>query len=396
MKNTQENEVVEVEILTTDATPSEATPVPTELATIIQESPIEATEKTALASNFSPYFSRIGDVDRKLNELLNSLNGSDPTKSDMELAGIIRKAARRNRLEAEDAKKKRKENILIEGRLIDSIYNLIKATSDAIESKAQEIEKFAEIQEKKRLDEIEAKRREILRQPKYIGFDTTFIDVRNMSSVAFDQYIEQMDATIKAREEEAARVAQMKAEEEARLKAEEEAREAQRQEELKKAQEEAEKAKKAQADAEAKAKKERDALEAKAKLERDALEAKLEAERKAQAEKLEDQRKEAAKKAAELAAEAAKLEAEKKRVEAELKAKQDAEKARQDAEAEAERQRLAKIEADAKADDKTKLIAFKEQLKAIQFPELKSAQNKKVIATAKERIDAIVNYLEGL
>jgi len=385
MKNTQENEVVEVEILTTDTTPSEATPVPSELAKIIYESPIEATEKTALASNFSPYFSRIGDVDRKLNELLNSLNGSDPTKSDMELAGIIRKAARRNRLEAEDAKKKRKENILIEGRLIDSIYNLIKATSDVIESKAQEIEKFAEIQEKKRLDEIEAKRREILRQPKYIGFDTTFIDVRNMSSVAFDQYIEQMDATIKAREEEAARVAQMKAEEEARLKAEEEAREAQRQEELKKAQEEAEKAKKAQADAEAKAKKERDALEAK-----------LEAERKAQAEKLEEQRKEAAKKAAELAAEAAKLEAEKKRVEAELKAKQDAEKARQEAEAEAERQRLAKIESDAKADDKTKLIAFKEQLKAIQFPELKSAQNNKVIATAKERIDAIVNYLEGL
>jgi chemotaxis protein histidine kinase CheA len=385
MKNTQENEVVEVEILTTDMTPSEATPVPAELAKIIYESPIDATEKTALASNFSPYFSRIGDVDRKLNELLNSLNGSDPSKSDMELAGIIRKAAKRNRLEAEDAKKKRKENILIEGRLIDSIYNLIKATSDAIESKAQEIEKFAEIQEKKRLDEIETKRREILRQPKYIGFDTTFIDVRNMSSVAFDQYIEQMDATIKAREEEAARVAQMKAEEEARLKAEEEAREAQRQEELKKAQEEAEKAKKAQADA-----------EAKAKLDRDALEAKLEAERKAQAEKLEEQRKEAAKKAAELAAEAAKLEAEKKRVEAELKAKQDAEKARQDAEAEAERQRLAKIESDAKADDKTKLIAFKEQLKAIQFPELKSAQNKKVIATAKERIDAIVNYLEGL
>lgn len=378
MKNTQEKEVVEVEILTTTPANPEPTPVPTELATIIQESPIEANEKSALASNFAPYFSRIGDVEKKLNELLTSLNGSEPTKSDMELAAIIRKAAKRNRLEAEEAKKKRKENIIIEGRLIDSIYNLIKATSDAIESKAQEIEKFAEIQEKKRLDEIEAKRREILRQPKYIGFDTTFIDVRNMSSVAFDQYIEQMDATIKAREEEAARVAQMRAEEEARLKAEEEAREAQRQAELKAAHEAAEAAKKAQAEAEAKAKKEREALEAK-----------LEAERKAQAEKLEAQRKESELMAKELEAEKKRVEAEKAKAEAELKA-------RQEAEAEAERQRLAKVEADAKADDKTKLIAFKEQLKAIQFPELKSAQNKKVIATAKERIDAIVNYLESL
>jgi hypothetical protein len=371
MKNTQENEVVEVEVLATTPSLSE---VPNELATIIQESPIEANEKTALALNFAPYFSRIGDVDRKLNELLNSLNDSDPTKSDMELAAIIRKAAKRNRLDAEEAKKKRKESILIEGRLIDSIYNLIKATSDAIESKAQGIEKFAEIQEKKRLDEIEAKRREVLRHPRYIGFDTTFVDVRNMSSLAFDQYVEQMEATIKSREEEAERLAKLKAEEEARLKAEAEALEAKRQAELKAAQMAAELARKAQAEA-----------EAKAKLEREKLQAKLEAERKAQAEKLEAQRQEAAK-----------FEAEKKRVEAELRAKEDAEKARQEAEAEAERLRLAKIESDAKADDKTKLIAFKEQLKAIKFPELKSTQNKKVISTAKDRIDAIVNYLEGL
>ena len=331
-----------------------------EIIKIIQESPLAVEQKSAIEQKFVPFIQRIGDIEKRLSAVLVQISeGQEPTKEDTEMAKIIRKALRDTRLDAEREKKEQKEEIIARGKVYDSIFKVIETTSKMLEIKANQIEKFHEIQEKNRLDNLENERREILRSERYEAFNHTFTNVRDMNDEAWQDYIDMLEAKIKAEEER--KKAEAKAEEErkqAEIKAEQE-----RQEELKAAKLAAEKAKEAAAKAEAAAAEQRK----KAELERAKAEAKAEEERKKAAAEIQRQKEIAAK----LQAEKDKIEAEKKKAEDEAKAR-------------------------LKAGDQDKINYFVKQLQAIEYPEnLKDETNIKSIAAAKEKIQQIINYFNG-
>lgn len=369
------NETIEVEVISEETTTQN---VPTELSVIIEQSnlPMESTSK--ITATFTPYLAKISDFSKKLQPLLDKMaTGAEPDKDDVKLAGLIRKAIKANRMDATHEKKDVKDNIIKEGRFIDNIFKTIESGCDLLETKAKQIEDYHAIKEKKRLDTLEAERRELLREC-YGEIETSYVNVRDMPEQAWEDYKDSLDATLKSRKEaEAARITKEEAdrkaaEEMAKVQAEERKRIEEENAKLK-----AEKEAKEKADAEAETKRKIEAEKAekeKARLQAEAEAAKREAEEAAQkaAKAIEDARKEAEAKEA-------------KRLKDEADAKAAAEQAKKDAE-----------EAAKKADDKVKLQVFISQLESVTYPEMKSDANKALIELAKERIDKIVAHLKTI
>lgn len=98
-----------------------------------------------------------------------------------------------------------------------------------------------------------------------------------------------------------------------------------------------------------------------------------------------------------LAEERAKAAAEKAKLEAEIKAKADAEeKARKEAEAKIIAEQKAKEAAEKKAantPDKTKLIEFSKQIKAIQLPHVKSEEAKKIASDIENLLEKVCVFI---
>lgn len=371
-------------------TPVQSNVEDVQIVQIISSSPLQDETKIEIQNTFTPYMLRIQEIDAKLSAVLAQVdNGIEPQPEDIKLCETIRKAAKATRLDAEKTKKAGKEEIIAKGRVYDAVYNLIESTSKLIETKAERIEKYHIIKEKQRLDALEFERRELLRSERYFRFDSTFVNIREMSDEQWSAYISQLDLQLKAIEEEERKQREA---EEARMKAEEEEQ------------------------------KRLDDLEAeRRKVLSDPkynfvnhhftdvrnMDEKYWVDFVAQLDKQIEERKaqEAARMKAEADAEKARQEAKKREQEAEaarMKAQKEADEARAKLEAKekAEREARAKAEADAetlaKADDKTKIAELVKQLDAIQFPDVKSAANKKLIDAARERITLISNTLKGL
>lgn len=369
------NETIEVEVISEETTTQN---VPTELAVIIEQSnlPMESTSK--ITATFTPYLAKISEIGQLLRPVLDRLEqGIEPSKEDIKIAELVGKLAKGNRVDATHKKTEVKERIVKEGRFIDNILRTIESGSSLIELDAKRVKDYHAIKEKKRLDTLEAERRELLREC-YADIDHSFINVREMTEDAWENYKENCEAILKARKDiEAARIAKeeadrIAAEEKAKADAEERKRIEEENAKLK-----AEKEAKEKADAEAEAKRKIEAEKAekeKARLQAEAEAAKREAEEAAQkaAKAIEDARKEAEAKEA-------------KRLKDEADAKAAAEKAKKDAE-----------EAAKKADDKVKLQVFITQLEAVTYPEMKSEANKALIELAKERITKIVAHLKTI
>jgi hypothetical protein len=195
-----------------------------------------------------------------------------------------RLALRDIRTSAEKTKKALKENILIEGRMIDGVYNTIVGVTQPLEYKLYEIERWEELEKEKLKAELKAKRIEEISP---YGVDTSFTDLGAMTEEAYKAYLEtaklayskrleaqkQAEADIalkneieakermriqaeneKLKKEKELQDKKMAAEAEARMKAEAELKEKKRQEDEQKA--------KAMADAQAKAEAEEKAKQA--------------------------------------------------------------------------------------------------------------------------------------
>lgn len=129
-----------------------------ELAVVVEQSGLEKTKGQKLLEMFTPYFNRMAEIETKIN----GLNKIDPKREDTKIAREIRLALRDNRVASEKVKDSAKASILIEGRLIDNLNNIVKNTSKGLELQCEQIEKDAEIKEAARIESLRSERAELI------------------------------------------------------------------------------------------------------------------------------------------------------------------------------------------------------------------------------------------
>lgn len=337
----------------------QATP---KLALIVAESGIEKTKAQTVLAAFSVYFQQAAKWEHEVQGLI--ITDAKHTK-EMALAREGRLKLKNIRVDAKKTHDKLKEGALLEGRFIDSVYNLIEGVTKPIESALLEKEQFVERQEAARIEALRSSRAEALAA---FAVDTSFYDLGSMPETSFAQLLENSRLATEAkaqaqRKAEEDRIAAEKAEQEERariaaenerLKKEAEAREAEIAAERAKADEE----RRIREEAEAK---ERARLAAEQKARDDAVRA--EQEKAAQALAL------------------AQEEAEK--VKRELQAKKDAEAhALREEAARLEAERLAKLEAErkaAQAGDSEKVLAYVAALEDVQKPTVASHEAQAIL-----------------
>lgn len=153
-----------------------------ELVQIVQTSGLEQTKGQKLLQMFTPFFNKMAVIEGKINVL----NKENPQPEDVKIAREIRLALKNNRVASEKEKDTCKQMILIEGRLIDNLNNIIKNTSKALEIQCEDIEKFAEIQELKRR---EARKEERIKKLTPFDIDIESYDLLNMNDENFDNLL---------------------------------------------------------------------------------------------------------------------------------------------------------------------------------------------------------------
>lgn len=358
------------------------------IVALINQSGLESKTSMALKERFMEFFDQADEWERKAREL----KVTDVTQVDeMKKAREARLALKNIRVNADKTRKLLKEDSLRYGKAVQGIYNVIEYKIAPIEKYLEEQERFAEIQEAKKREELKVERERIASD--YHEFIPYGIDFSALTEEDFNKMIngakmqiEERERTKKKIEEE--RVAREKAEaeererirlENERLKAEAEAREKQIAEERAKAEAERkaveEKLKQAQAERERQLAEERAKAEAikkeaeeKARKEREASELKLKQEREA-----------------------------KERAEAELKAKAEAEaRAKREAEekqkAEQQAKELAEKRAKA-APDKFKLLEISKMIETIPFPELSTSEGNEILLEVRNQLTKTSKYI---
>jgi len=372
--------------------------VSSELNEVVSISKVEHTlaQKHALA--FAPSMRRV----HELSEALTTIDKENPTAEQSATARRNRLDMVKNRTAAAAIKDERKATLIVEGKLIDNLYGVVKHTSELTEAEYEKIEKFAEIREKEHKDKIRTERLELLKAYTDQG---AIYPLADMTQEAFDQLLaglkmldEQKKETAKKAEE-----ARIENERKEKLRAEQE-KIRQENERLKKEKEEAD----AKAAADAKIKETRN-MELRPYIvfirDYNKMLALPEAEYKKElsdvkeAAKLqwEFDAKEERRKAKEQADKDALLAAEKKekeKAQAALKAKQDAEaKLKADAEKK-DKERIAAEKKAAKAPDKEKLNALAVTIGTIVYPVMKSDEGKKILENVEVLLDKVVAYIK--
>lgn len=316
----------------------------TELTNLIQANSLEAVTAESLKAAFEPFFQKVSEWKEKANSLIVT---SVDQKAEMKEAREGRLALKEIRVTAEKTRKALKEDSLKKGKVIDAAYSLIENQIKPLEAHLELQEKFAEIQEAKRLAEVKAARLELLR-PYTVAIDANLIGM--MSDDMFDNFL---NGTKRKHEEaiEAERLAEV-----ARL----EALEAIKAERL------------AQIEAERLAQIERERIEAEQReamrIENERLKAEAaiqEAQMKAQREKAEAERK-AFEESVRLEREKAEAERkERERLEANRLAAERAEKERLE---KIERERLEAERKAKSAPDKEKILAYVKMITELEMP----------------------------
>lgn len=154
---------------------------PKDLAVVLEQFPIDNGEQIHKA--FAPFFK-----DAKLleAEALALVVTSADQYEEMNRARDMRKALQRIRLDAEEAKKTLKADVLLRGRAIDGMFNIIQFAIKPLEKHLENQEKFAELLAEKEKSEIKAKREAELTQ---YGVDVTFIHVEDMPADVYENFL---------------------------------------------------------------------------------------------------------------------------------------------------------------------------------------------------------------
>ena len=316
----------------------------------------------------------------KMREQLENISVKDQNDEvSMKLAGTIRLAVKRERLDAEkkfDAKRAEVKQEMLSYKTLDSLYLKAKQIMQIQTKELEEIALFKEeTKERFEKEQKELKVQQQILKVTKVAPEMSRSEFENMSDASFEiffsgiekQYNDRIEAEKKA---EADRLAAIEADrlERERIKAENE-----------RLQKEAEAKEKQLAAERAKAEADKKAIEEKARKEREESERILLAERKLAAEKLEIEMANARKMAAEIEAK-----------------KQADEKARKEAELKAEADRKAKADAEKKAKnatDKEKLIKLALEIDAINLPDVKGNEALKIVSDVKILLSKVSGFI---
>lgn len=304
--------------------------LPTELMELKKSTELKtAINVDDILFQFAPFFKQISEVKKDIEKV----NFENPSELDMSIADTIRKKLVKIRTASEREKTEMNKDYILVQKIVTGANNMVSSICKLDENKLDEVAKFLQIKEAKRLTELLEERTSILSEYGFTKDDC--LGMEKLNNEMWDTFLlgvkKNHDDKIKAE-----KLAEEKRLETIRLEAEEKEKQRLEMERLRKENEEKELQLKAE-----KERAEKEAAELKAKAYAELAEQKrlADIEAKKQAEIIAKQKAEADKLAAELKAKADAELQEKQRVEAETKAKMMEEKKA------------------AKAPDKDKLIA---------------------------------------
>lgn len=157
-----------------------------ELVKIIKKSDVPDSVVASLQNSFAPFYKEASDMQKEAKELI----VSDENDVDgMKRARELRLKLKGIRVEAEKTRKDLKNESLRTGKAIDGIANVLKFLIVPLEEHLEGQEKFKELLEKKRLEELEGKRESEL--SKYVSEESlSFYNLGEMSNDAFNNLLE--------------------------------------------------------------------------------------------------------------------------------------------------------------------------------------------------------------
>ena len=336
---------------------TEITKLPAKLSEAVENSKInDLPEAQKIAANYAPFLNEVTEIANKVHEL------SIDNPGDLEIAKRSRLDLGKIASRATDQKKVDKDLVLIKGRFIDSLFNVVNGAARLTQEEAKKIENHHANIERERLEKLQSERVQLLHP--YVE-DANERDLSGMDSDVWDAYLstkkkahEDLIAAQKKVEEE--RLAKIEADriENERIRKDNERLEAEAKERDRLAKIEQEKRKKIESERIAKESTERKSRQETAAKERAENEAKLKAEREAR-----------------------------EKIESELKAKQQAE---EKAKAEA----AARIESELSKGDSAKVKDMIAELESIKNKySFKSAKNKSKYKSVGELIDKVVLFI---
>lgn len=323
---------------------------------------IEKSKAEQIKATFEPMAEMLAEFEARYNKLM-SIPLEEITVDLTKEYKRLRLDVGRVRIDTGKAKDKAKEYLKLEDKAIMGIHNILVWAVKEKEDNLKERENYFEIQEQKRLEELQLERAEKLAP--YVE-DAHERDLAKFADDEFEALL-----AMKKKEQEDRIAAEKKAEEEriAKEKAEAEERERIRKENEQLRKEAEEREKKAKIEAEKRAKEERE------------RQAKAEAERKERDEK---ERKEREAYEAKLKAERD----EKERMQRELEAKAEAER-------KAKEEEKARIEAELNKGDAAKVKDLIADLNALKTKySFKSDKNQKMYVDVSALLNKVINHIE--
>ena len=158
-------------------------PEETELTKIAKASGVELTKSQYVLNKFTKFFSDASECEKSVAEIV----VTDASQIAMiNKAKTTRLKLKEIRCSAENVRKELKAGIIVEGKLIDSMYNIIEGITKPLEMKLQEQEDFVERQEAKRKAELASERLEKLTP--FLSEGVSY-DLGNMTKETFDNLL---------------------------------------------------------------------------------------------------------------------------------------------------------------------------------------------------------------
>lgn len=346
---------------------------------------LEESKAKEIEAMFTPMLAQMSALEAQYNEVLKQ----EISPETCQMAHDLRLSYVKTRTGTEKIHKELKAFYLNGGRFVDAWKNTQLFAASEKEKTLKAIEDHFENLEKERIEKLRLSRFELLKP--YTEIEPMGLGL--MQQEVFDNYLSgvklahetKVAAEKKAEEERLAAIeAERKRQEEIRLENERLKKEAEKKEKELKVERE-------------KAEKERKRIEAEREAERQKA---LEEQRKKDAENqriLDEQRKKAEAEKKRIEAENQKrLEAERKekeRIQAELRAKEEAEQKERDRIVKEEKDRIAAEKKAACAPDKDKLISLANTIGAIEMPQVKSEEAKKIAENALILLRKTVTYI---
>lgn len=331
-----------------------------ELLVIVKESGMTSAAQDIIVSHFEPFFLKAKEWNEKAKELV----VTDETQTDlMKEARTSRLALREIRINADKTRKSLKEDSLRYGKAVQSIYNMIETLIVPTEEHLEKQEKFAEVQELKRVNALRSERQTLLMP--YVGYYIQNTDLGYVNESDFEMILK--SAKYMKKEAEDAEERKMWEQQEEQKRREEEAEKMRLEREVMLAESNRLKAEMAE--------KERAMAEERMKLEQEAQAERLRIEQEAQAERDKIEMKLRAERIA------------KGKLEKELQAKREQEEAER-----LEAERLEEIELSNKDADKIEKLIY--DIKSIKLPQVKSKKSKKIVSDVTILLAKVIAHIE--